>query len=313
MSPLPDYYPATVDLPFNSTCLAGRFTLEPPVAARAGEGYWLLIMAGELLLREDAAGLHLPRGATLPTEIIAAAPPLHIGVWDGLPCRVAPISRDFSLPAGWVRESFSAAAPHLSIELVSLAALAQQLLRWEKKTRYCGTCGGTLTRSAGSWGKGCPDCQAVRFPAIHPCVIVLIHRPGELLLVRKAEWAAGRYGLVAGFLDFGEALEEAVIREVREETGVTIKNIRYIGSQAWPFPSQLMAGFIAEYAAGELCVDRHELEDARWFPLDALPELPPPRSIARYLLNQHLGHGKIVGAVHEPPCCPITKSQAGNS
>jgi NAD+ diphosphatase len=289
MSPFPSHYLSTANLPFNSTCLAGRFTPQPPDAACEGVGYWLLIMAGELLLREDASGLQLPQGATLPAGMVVAAPPLHIGIWDGLPCRIAPVPRDFSLPVGWVRESFSVAAPRLSLEFASLAALAQQTLRWEKKSRYCGTCGGTLTRIAGGWGKSCPGCSALRFPAIHPCVIVLIHRPGELLLVRKAEWPAGRYGLVAGFLDFGEALEEAVIREVREETGVTVQDIRYSGSQAWPFPSQIMAGFTAEYAGGELCVDHHELEDARWFALDALPELPPPRSIARYLLDQHLG------------------------
>ena len=289
MSPFPSHYPSTSHLPFNSSCLAGRFTPQPPDAACEGEGYWLLIMAGELLLRENAGGLQLPQGATLPAGIVAAAPPLHIGRWDGLPCRVVPVSRDFSLAAGWVRESFSAAVPRLSIEFASLAALAHQILRWEKKSRYCGTCGGILTRIAGGWGKCCPGCQDVRFPAIHPCAIVLIHRPGELLLVRKAEWAVGRYGLVAGFVDFGEAFEETVHREVQEETGVMVKNIRYVGSQAWPFPSQLMAGFIAEYAGGDLCVDRHELEDARWFSLGALPELPPPRSIARYLLDQHLG------------------------
>ena len=289
MSPFPSHYLSTVNLPFNSTCLAGRFIPQPPDADREGEGYWLLIMAGELLLCADAGGLSLPQGATLSAGIVTATPPLHIGLWDGLPCRIAPVSRAVPLPDGWVRESFSAAVPHLAIELVSLAALAHQILRWEKSSRYCGSCGGTLSRIAGGWGKGCPTCQALRYPAIQPCVIVLIHRPGELLLVRKAEWPLGRYGLVAGFVDLGEALEETLLREVREETGITVKNIRYIGSQAWPFPSQLMAGFSAEYAGGDLCVDCHELEDARWFSLDDLPELPPPRSIARYLLNQHLG------------------------
>ena len=288
MSPFPRHYPSTLHLPFNSTCLTGRFTPQPPNAAREGEGYWLLIMGGELLLREDATGLHLPQEETLPAGLDAAAPPLHIGVWDGLPCRVAAISRNSSLSPGWVRESFSAAVPRLSIEFASLAALAQQILRWEKESRYCAACGGGMSRVGDGWGKCCPDCQTLRFPAIHPCVIVLIHRPGELLLARKAEWPAGRYGLVAGFLDFGESLEEALVREVLEETGVSVKNIRYIGSQAWPFPGQIMAGFTAEYAGGELCVDPHELEDARWFSLDALPELPPSRSIARFLLDQHL-------------------------
>jgi NAD+ diphosphatase len=93
---------------------------------------------------------------------------------------------------------------------------------------------------------------------------------------------------VAGFLDFGECLEEAAAREVLEETGVRVKNIRYVGSQCWPFPSQLMAGFVAEYDGGEVVVEEKELEDARWFPVDALPLMPPRRSIARYILDNFL-------------------------
>lgn len=292
MSPLPSHYPSTVDLPFNSTCLAGRFALQSPEADTPGEGYWLLIMAGDLLLQQTANEVLLPRGASLPVGIVTSAPPLHIGTWDGLPCRAAAVSRDFTLPEGWTRESFSAANPVLAIELTSLAALASQILRWEKTSRHCAICGSLVQRIAGGWGKECSACRDLRFPAIHPCVIVLIHRPGEILLVRKAEWPAERYGLVAGFLDFGESLEEAVVREVWEETGVKVKDIRYIGSQSWPFPSQIMAGFVAEYAGGEIRVDHNELEDARWFSLDALPLLPPPRSIARYLLELYRGtHG----------------------
>jgi NAD+ diphosphatase len=109
-----------------------------------------------------------------------------------------------------------------------------------------------------------------------------------LLLARKAGWPEGRYGLVAGFLDFGENLEEAVVREVREETGVEVCGARYLGSQCWPFPSQLMAGFTAEYVSGEVCVDTLELEDARWFSVESLPNLPPKRSIARYLIDEHV-------------------------
>jgi NAD+ diphosphatase len=119
-------------------------------------------------------------------------------------------------------------------------------------------------------------------------VIVLVRRPGELLLTRKSVWPPGRYSLVAGFIDVGECLEEAVAREVLEETGVRVRNIRYAGSQCWPFPSQLMAGFIADYAGGDVVVEEKELEDARWFPLNALPQLPPRRSIARYLIDTFL-------------------------
>jgi NAD+ diphosphatase len=106
-----------------------------------------------------------------------------------------------------------------------------------------------------------------------------------VLLTRKAEWPPGRYSLVAGFLDFGESLEECAIREVREETGIGIKNVRYVGSQNWPFPAQLMAGFVADYASGGIKVDPDELEDARWFHVDALPSLPTKRSIARHIID----------------------------
>jgi NAD+ diphosphatase len=115
-----------------------------------------------------------------------------------------------------------------------------------------------------------------------------VRREGEVLLTRKAEWPEGRYSLVAGFVDFGECLEETVDREVEEETGVRVKDIRYVGSQCWPFPSQLMAGFTAEYAGGEVRVEEKELEDARWFPVTELPGMPPRRSIARFILDHYL-------------------------
>jgi NAD+ diphosphatase len=122
---------------------------------------------------------------------------------------------------------------------------------------------------------------------------VLVRRNDEFLLVRKAVWPEGRYGLVAGFVDFGESLEECVVREVREETGLEVTNIRYVGSQNWPFPSQLMAGFVADYAGGEVCVGEDELEDARWFCIGNLPAtLPGKRSIARWIIDRYaLGLG----------------------
>jgi len=117
----------------------------------------------------------------------------------------------------------------------------------------------------------------------------LVRRGDQFLLVRKKEWATGRYGLVAGFLDMSESLEECAAREVLEETGIRVKNVRYVGSQCWPFPSQLMAGFVAEYEGGEVTVDTKELEDARWFSRDALPDgLPPHRSIARWIIEKYM-------------------------
>ena len=106
-----------------------------------------------------------------------------------------------------------------------------------------------------------------------------------MLLVRKAEWPVGRYSMAAGYLNLGESLEDCALREVKEETGIDITGIKYVGSQSWPFPSQLMAGFVATYAGGELVVDHTELEDARWFHISKLPALPPTRSIARRIID----------------------------
>lgn len=158
-------------------------------------------------------------------------------------------------------------------------------MHWERQSSYCPRCGGGTEIVAGSWGKRCLSCRYEQYPHIHPCAIILVKRGDEVLLTRKAEWPAGRYSLVAGFLEFGESLEECAIREVREETGIDICNLRYIGSQNWPFPAQLMAGFVADYAGGEVVVDATELEDARWFHHDALPALPTRRSIARFIID----------------------------
>ncbi len=227
----------------------------------------------------------LPR--EVPTGLVAGEP-LYIGDWQGRPCRVLAVPKDSPLPAGLSAENMLSAEPRLSIELLSLGGTAGQILHWEKNSRFCSRCGGENGRLPGEWGKKCQACGYSHYPHIHPCVIVLVRRPGEVLLTRKAVWPAGRYSLVAGFLDFGECLEEAVEREVAEETGVRVRAVRYVGSQCWPFPSQLMAGFTAEYAGGDVRVEEKELEDARWFSVDALPALPPRRSIARYIIDNFL-------------------------
>lgn len=278
MSPLPEFYPSPLHLPFNNEALLACLHREPPDADPGGEGFWLLVRGSELLLEN----LELP--ASLPAGLNAAGA-VYLGRWQGRPCRALAVSRSSVLPEDLTPESLLAAEPRLSIELLSLGALAAQQLYWDKNSARCSRCGGEQERLPGEWGKKCNACGALHFPHIHPCVIVLVRRGAEVLLVRKAEWVAGRYGLVAGFLDMGECLEEAVVREVLEETGIRIKNLRYVGSQSWPFPCQLMAGYVADYAEGEIVIESKELEDARWFPVTALPLLPPNRSIARWLID----------------------------
>lgn len=280
---LPSHFLSPQHLPFNRTCLDGRFHLASPDADPGGNGVWVAVQGGDLLV----AGL--PERPVLPEGEFIGWEGIYLGSWDGRPCRLTRLARETPPPEGFRGESLLAAAPALPIELLSLGGLARMVLHWERHSRYCPACGASLERLPGEWGKRCAVCAATLFPQVAPCAIVLVRRPGEVLLTRKPEWAPNRYSLVAGFIEFGECLEEAAAREVLEETGVRVANVRYLGSQCWPFPSQLMAGFVADYAGGEVTVDTRELADARWFPVDALPELPPKRSIARYILDSELG------------------------
>lgn len=136
--------------------------------------------------------------------------------------------------------------------------------------------------------KKCPDCGREIFPQLSPAVIVLITRDDSILLARGKNFRGPYYGLIAGFVETGETLEQCVAREVMEETSLTVKNIRYIGSQSWPFPSSLMLAFTAEYAGGDIRLADGELACARFFTPDTLPQLPPPPSIARALIDRWL-------------------------
>jgi len=279
------YYPETVNLAFNFSSVKSDFEFHAPGTEPPTEdGAWVIIQGNNAVLEETHSGLRLLQGR-LPDWLQPQQPALCIGTWRGRPLRAVTISSSLGLEPPLVSEAFNATDECIDIQTLTLAGLAKQILHWEKQSRHCSRCGEQTLAISGSWGKRCTACNSEHYPHIHPCAIILVKRGNELLLTRKAEWPAGRYSLVAGFLDFGESLEECAIREVREETGIEICNIRYVGSQNWPFPAQLMAGFVAEYAAGEICVDPHELEDARWFPRDALPGLPTRRSIARWIIE----------------------------
>jgi NAD+ diphosphatase len=196
------------------------------------------------------------------------------------------LPRDAEIPADLQPHSLLDRDPQIPLALLSLAGVGQMILHWERSSQHCGYCGGELRHLPGEWGKKCQSCAKRHYPRIHPCVIGLVVKGDEILLVRKPEWADGRFGLVAGFVDFGECLEEAMAREVLEETGLVINNIRYLGSQCWPFPSQLMTGFVADYVSGKIKLQVKELAEGGWYKLDQLPTIPPRRSIARYLIDQ---------------------------
>lgn len=189
------------------------------------------------------------------------------------------------LPDGWrvagLRQWFGA----LDDENLAIAMRGVQMLEWDRTHRFCGACGTPTVHAAGERAKRCPACGLTVYPRISPAMMVLVTRGDELLLGRGINFPAGRYSALAGFLEAGETIEECVAREVREETNVAVRGLRYFGSQSWPFPNSLMIAFTAEYAGGDVRPDPAELADARWFPIDALPQMPPRLSIARALID----------------------------
>jgi len=161
------------------------------------------------------------------------------------------------------------------------------IAQWRKSSRYCGSCG-AINRDAenGEFARQCPACKRLEFPRISPAVITLvINDKDEALLAHNKNFAPGIYSLIAGFNEAGESLESTVAREIREEVNIEVKDIRYIRSQPWPFPNSLMLGFTARYNGGDMRPDGAEIEDAKWFRRDNLPDLPGNGSVSRYLIG----------------------------
>jgi NAD+ diphosphatase len=213
---------------------------------------------------------------------------LWLGTYHDEPCWAARLDGATPLPQDLGSETLvPLQGPALADEMLTLGGIAMQALHWMSTSAHCPRCGERTERIAGEWGKRCPRCTYEHYPHLHPAVITLVRDGDRVLLARKAVWTPGRYALIAGFVDNGESLEGAVRREVKEEVGVEVSDIRYVGSQNWPFPSQLMVGFVARYAGGDIAIDRSELEDARWFDCRRLPAGPPRQSIAGWILAQH--------------------------
>lgn len=188
-----------------------------------------------------------------------------------------------------LRESFY----HLSEALYLKAGKCRQLLYWDKNSQFCSVCGAPM-RMHTDISKQCTRCGKEAWPQLATAVIVLVHRGDEVLLVHARNFKSDFYGLVAGFVETGETLEQAVAREVMEETGITISNITYFGSQPWPYPCGLMVGYTAEYVSGDIHLQKKELSKGNWFRYDNMPRIPQKLSIARRLIDAWLAQHGIV-------------------
>jgi len=173
--------------------------------------------------------------------------------------------------------------------ILALAGRGYQIAEWARTHRFCGTCGHRMAHVAGERAMRCEACGHSAYPRISPAMMVLVKRGPAILLAHNAAAPPGRMSALAGFLEAGESIEEAIHREVLEEVGLAVKDLRYFGSQSWPFPHSLMIAFTAEYAGGEITLHDQEIDEARWFgPGDPLPALSPAQSISRALIDANL-------------------------
>ena len=242
----------------------------------------------ELLVRDADGGL--PDAPALDGVPIAEDAVHPVGLWDGRYCRAAWLARDAIAPAGHAFRGLRSLFGRLDEPMLAVAGRAFQIADWARTHKFCGACGERMSRAPGERAMKCVACGHIAYPRISPAMMVLVKRGPEILLARNiAVPAGGRMSALAGFLEPGESIEDAVHREVREEVGFEVKDLRYFASQSWPYPHSLMIAFTAEYAGGELKLDPNEIAEARWFgPGDPLPELSPGQSISRALIDANL-------------------------
>lgn len=200
----------------------------------------------------------------------------------------AEIPRDADLPEGYSLHERRGLWPLFNESEFFHIGKAFHISEWQRTNKFCGACGSTTYLDESEWGMRCSACGEITFPIIAPAVIVAVEKEGKLLLGHNANFPQGRFSVLAGFVEPGEALEDTVAREIYEETHICVKNIRYFGSQPWPFPRSLMVGFTAEWDSGEIEVDNVEVLEARWFGRHELPDIPAGVSISRRLIDDFI-------------------------
>ncbi len=245
----------------------------------------LYFRGSELLVDESGRALGT---MTAPDALAAASEAIVVGRWAHRLVVAKATSTEAQPSPGTRWAGLRSLFGVMPDDLVALAGRAGQLIDWDRSHKYCGVCATPTNRDRHERARRCPACKHTAYPRISPAMMCLVTRGAEILLARNVNFPAGRYSALAGFLEAGESIEEAISREVQEEVGIQVKAPKYFASQSWPFPHSLMIAFTAEYAGGELMPNGHEIAEAGWFSRDSLPALPPKISIARALIEDTL-------------------------
>ena len=259
-----------------------------PPPERIGLAWWFIFQENKLLVCQKPESLTLPSLMDLNELGLIVIRQHYLGQLDNHHCYTGEVAEGTTPPTGMSFEGLRQVYGRLDENLFWIAARAVQIIDWDRTHRFCGRCGIELKMKTTERAKECPQCGLLHFPRLAPAIIVLVERGNELLLARSRHFLPGMYSVLAGFVEPGESLEEAVVREVKEEVGMDVKDIKYFGSQPWPFPHSLMIGFTATYAGGEISLDDSEIEEAGWFTADNLPRIPGKISIARKLIDGFL-------------------------
>ena len=243
--------------------------------------YWFIFFNDQLLLQKKGETYTIPYSINPPVPVKNV---LEVSLLEDMPACTASVDTPLEETAEYLPMGLRASYDYLDPILHKIAGKAYELIYWDQHSRFCPSCG-TKTVMQTTISKQCPNCKYEIYPVVSPAILVLIRKGDAILLVHARNFRGSFYGLVAGFLETGETLEECVRREVMEETGLEINNMTYFGNQPWPYPSNLMVGFIADYVSGTIRLQDEELSEGAFFTKDNLPELPRKLSLARKMID----------------------------
>lgn len=253
--------------------------------------YWFIFSTNRLLIKPAASPsgtVRIPMALAAEELGIQPIRTQYLGTFEGHPCYSAEAAADAADPEDLSFIGLRALYGSMAEDLFYLAGRAIQIVAWDRTHQFCGICGSRTVSSETERSKLCPQCGATNYPRISPAVITAILKDKQILLAHARHFQGNMHSIIAGFVEPGETLEDCVKREILEEVGVKVKNIRYFGSQQWPFPNSLMIGFFADYESGEINVDGEEIEVAGWFDADKLPPIPSEISIARKMIDWYV-------------------------